>query len=522
MRRAAIVAITLALTLTASASAWAESRTVDSAEALRAAIAQASPGDVITVAPGVYTITGNVVIDRPGQEGAPIVVRGASADTVSIRFDALEGFHVRAPWWTFEGLHLQGACASHDACEHAFHITGAADHTTIRGCRLEDFNAHIKGNGEELDGVRVWPDDVLIAHNELWDSEPRQTGNPVTPIDVVGGRRWVIRNNFIHDHAKLGSNQISYAAFLKGNSRDGLFERNLVICEWLHSGQIRLGLSFGGGGSGPDPICEDGTCNPEHQDGTMRNNIIASCPADVGIYLNEAARTRLLHNTLYDTTGIDVRFDTSSAEVRNNLVSGRIRTRDNATMTTVDNVEQVGNDAFATYFADPAALGLTLADGANFVNGGAPVDDVPDDFCGQPRDDGMPDLGAIEYTSALPCAPLDAHLPSTTPEPDAGPDTTDTLDDPPPDAADDTSDPGQDAADDTTLPDTPTDDVTPDTPDTATGQDTTNQPPSSTPNHADDGCACRLASPGHDQTATPLLALLAVLGLVWRARRDRR
>lgn len=29
---------------------------------------------------------------------------------------------------------------------------------------------------------------------------------------------------------------ISYAAFLKGNSRDGLFERNLVVCERASSG----------------------------------------------------------------------------------------------------------------------------------------------------------------------------------------------------------------------------------------------------------------------------------------------
>jgi high frequency lysogenization protein len=47
----------------------------------------------------------------------------------------------------------------------------------------------------------------------------------------TGGRRWQLRGNFIHDHAKGEGNGVSYAAFLKGNSRDGLIERNLVICE---------------------------------------------------------------------------------------------------------------------------------------------------------------------------------------------------------------------------------------------------------------------------------------------------
>src|SRR5262249_23359599 len=155
--------------------------------------------------------------------------------------------------------------------------------------------------------------------------------NPVTPIDVVGGYRWVIRANYIHDHAKAQDNTISYAAFLKGNSRDGVFERNLVVCEMLHSGQIRLGLSFGGGGSSPDNICEDGTCNPEHQNGIMRNNIIAHCPADVGIYVNEGQNTLIYNNTLYDTAGIDMRFATTTGEVRNNLLGGDIQNRDGAT-----------------------------------------------------------------------------------------------------------------------------------------------------------------------------------------------
>src|SRR5690606_25151729 len=123
-----------------------------------------------------------------------------------------------------------------------------------------------------------------------------------------------------------------YAAFLKGNSRDGIIERNLVICELLHSGGARLGLSFGGGGSSHDPICEDGTCSPEHQGGVMRNNIVVGCPATLGIYVNKCADCRVLHNTLYDTTGIDVRYAVSSVEVRGNILSGRIRARDGATI----------------------------------------------------------------------------------------------------------------------------------------------------------------------------------------------
>src|SRR5690606_6773475 len=221
--------------------------------------------------------------------------------------------------------------------------TGDAEHTWIHHNRAHGFNAHIKANGTDTgpQGERVWPDDVIIEYNEFFNETPRDTGNPVTPIDVVGGRRWLVRGNYIHDFAKAQGNNVSYAAFLKGNSRDGVFERNLVVCEQLHTGFVRLGLSFGGGGSSPDSICEDSTCDPEHQDGIMRNNIIAKCPADVGIYVNEGANSLIYNNTLYATTGIDMRFASTSGEVRNNLLMGQIRNTATATALFAINLEMI-------------------------------------------------------------------------------------------------------------------------------------------------------------------------------------
>ena len=370
---------------------------VTNAAELRDAVENAAPGDVITLAAGDYDITGNLLADTVGTASDPVVVRADELGTARIRFDAVEGFHVTGPYWTFENLDIEGVCATDDACEHAFHITGAADGVVVRGCRLHEFNAMIKGNGDTVGpgGERVWPDDVVIERTEFFSSAPRQTANPVTPIDIVGGRRWVIRGNFIHDHAKGGGDGVSYAAFLKGNSKDGVIEQNLVVCELLHTGQTRLGLSFGGGGTGPDSICEEGTCTPEHEGGVMRNNVIRACPADVGIYLNEAADVRILHNTLLDTTGIDARFAATVADVRGNLLStGLIRDREGGTTTRADNVE--GFDATAV-FVDPAGGDLALLDGALLVDLGTADPDVTVDFCGNARDDGAPDLGAYEY-----------------------------------------------------------------------------------------------------------------------------
>lgn len=364
---------------------------------LIAAIDSAAPGDLITLAAGTYDLAQNLSCDVAGTADAPIVVRAATHLGALVRFDAVEGFKVSARHWTFEDLDLQGVCAVDSDCEHAFHLFGDADFTAIRHCRLRDFNAQIKSNVT----AGQFPDDVLIEGNEFADSAARDTSNPVTKIDVVGGRRWVVRANFIHDFEKGQEDFVSYAAFLKGNSRDGLFERNLVICERDHTGGVRLGLSLGGGGSSPGSICEEGTCTPEHQHGTLRNNLIVNCPADVGIYLNEAADTRVYDNTLIATTGIDVRFVASTADLRNNLVSGAIRNRDGGTSTASSNLTGVTLAQYQQWFADPLAPDLTLLDGSAFVDLAEPLADVPDDYCARARSATAPDRGALEYGGTI-------------------------------------------------------------------------------------------------------------------------
>lgn len=392
-----IGAITWLALLLSVGAAQAQIVPVSDATGLRDAINAAVPGQQIVLAAGTYNVTGNLLCDTAASAGAPITVRAATPRTVLIRFDAVEGFKVSEPYWRFEGLDIEGVCAVDSDCEHAFHIFGAADFTVIRDNVVRDFNAQIKSNGDFVGPTFVFPDDVLIERNRFYDSRARATGNPVTKIDVVGGRRWIVRANTIYDFEKGGGNFISYAAFLKGNSRDGLFERNLVICERQFSGGVRLGLSFGGGGTGPNSICEDGNCIPEHQNGIMRNNVIVNCPMDVGIYLNSGMNSRLQHNTLYNTAGIDVRFAASTADLRNNLLSGQIRNRDGGSHTSAGDLSQVALASFASWFQDPALANFQLLNGSSIVNLGVAAPLVSDDFCANLRNDGMADIGAVEY-----------------------------------------------------------------------------------------------------------------------------
>lgn len=399
----------LAFVASAHAAPSATTRTVpvDSIAGLKSAVQNAQPGDDIVIAAGSYLVSGNISVTQPGTAQAPIHLRAAQPRSVLLRFqstgtDVVEGFKVSAAWWTFEGVDIAGECANDSQCEHAFHISGAADHTVIRDNDVRDFNAQIKSNGAVVGAVRVFPNDVLIERNVLHDTRARNTSNPVTKLDVVGGRRWIVRANTIFDGQKGQGDGISYAAFLKGNSRDGVFERNLVRCSWHTSGGTRLGLSFGGGGTSPDSICEDASCTPEHQNGIMRNNIIMNCD-DVGIYLNKAANSRIQHNTLYATSGIDVRYSASTADLRNNILGGAIHNRDGGTSTVSGNLSGVSTTTFAQWFSAPADANFSLRDGTAFVGKGVAAPLVTDDFCATPRSDGHADIGAVEYVPDAAC-----------------------------------------------------------------------------------------------------------------------
>ncbi|MCY1060164.1 right-handed parallel beta-helix repeat-containing protein [Nannocystis sp. SCPEA4] len=521
MHRPLLVATSLLVAFAATTARAADVPVAD-VDALLQAIAAAQPGDTIVLAAGDYEVhQSKIACETPGTADAPITVRAAEPGAAKLRFDALEGFHVRAPWWVFEGLDIEGICAADSDCEHAFHVTGDASNTHIVRNRLHGFNAMIKGNGEPIGpGMSyVHPDDVVVEYNEFFNPAPRDTSNPVTPIDVVGGQRWIVRGNFIHDHAKGGGDNISYAAFLKGHSKDGLIERNLVVCELLHSGQVRLGLSLGGGGSGPDMICEDGACKPEHERGIVRNNIVLNCPADVGIYVNAGADSKIFNNTLYNTAGIDMRFAETTGVVHNNLLMGKIRDRDGAVTDKQNNLAEATLEQFAAWFADPAAQDFTLVDGAAFVDLGLAAPDVTDDYCGNLRDDGTPDIGAIEYdgdgcNGGLP-AETSGGEPSTTGDPTGGDTTTgDPTGDP---STGDLPTSGASDGPTTGSPSTATDGGP--TTDGTTGAAT--DPGSATagdtsPEQDDDGgCGCRSGSPLGGPLA--LLALAAI-----RRRRPRR
>ncbi|MGV3652658.1 MAG: right-handed parallel beta-helix repeat-containing protein, partial [Noviherbaspirillum sp.] len=370
---------------------------VDGPEELVAAMAKARPGDTITLLPGTYRFRRNIPAARPGADGAPITVRAQQHGMARLEFAMSEGFHVSAPYWVFENLHIRGVCRAHADCEHAFHVVGKAHHFIARNNTILDFNAHFKINGHGGD----FPDRGIIEGNTLTNSAIRQTHNPVTPVDVVAASDWVVRGNLISDFIKGSGDRVSYGGFFKGAGSGNRFERNVVLCESALRGAPgqRVGLSLGGGGTG-QAFCRDRRCITEQDGGVIQANLIASC-SDDGIYLNRAATSQVLHNTLLDTGSIVVRFPASSADVEGNLVDGAIRSRDGGLVRASGNRDTsltrlfLGGHPVRGLFEDAGTLDLGWrADGPPRVQhaGGQPR--IPD-LCGVERP-ARPALGAFE------------------------------------------------------------------------------------------------------------------------------
>jgi Chondroitinase B len=304
---------------------------VDSPQAIRQALREARPGTRIVIAPGLYPFDKNLSLGNDGKSDAPIVLSANQPGTVWLHFKQLDGIVVGRPYWVFENLDIRGVCERHGDCEHAFHVVGRAAFTTLRNNRITDFNAHIKVNGYKGD----WPDHGLLAYNTLTNSTTRKTAKPVVPFDLVGANHWWVQDNLVSHFAKGDGNKVSYGIFMKGASEGGRIERNLVICSGndISRPGIRVGISFGGGGTGPQ-YCRDRKCGThEHRFGLAANNVVAHCN-DTAIDVNQSNQIVLAHNTLINTSGVATRGAVAQASLYGNLYEGVARARDGSQLTS--------------------------------------------------------------------------------------------------------------------------------------------------------------------------------------------
>lgn len=362
---------------------------VKTAAELRQALLQARAGDVIELAPGRYRFEQSVKLGGPGSGVAPIRVRAAQPRATQIEMNTAEGFLIDQPYWVFEDLRVRGICPRDADCEHAFHIVAGADFFELRNSWLENFNAHLKING--VNGR--WPDHGLISHNTLSNEHPRQTARSVTPVDLVGANFWRISDNLLRNFVKGEGDKVSYGIFVKGGGEGAKIERNLVVCSpnEISRPGVRVGISFGGGGSDPG-FCRDKGCERyEHQAGLAVNNIVAHCN-DVGLDVNHSRHILLAHNTLVNTAGMGLRGEGSQAQLYGNLFEGKLLIKNDGKARA--EMEQPMKAAEVFGSADNFRMDWRVAPERI-----PSLPAVPLDFCGRKRPSGTYP-GAQEETAA--------------------------------------------------------------------------------------------------------------------------
>ncbi len=220
------------------------------------ALAAAEPGDLIALASGTHSHTGNLVIRRSGTATDWIRIEAAPGASPVIDLNGAGEFRISGSYVALVGVEIRngGGNNLHIAPEveevHHVHVSDTTIHDLSWGP-----GAAIKINRNNAQNAAVGT--ICLRGNDVSEA----IGNAV--IDGVGVAGAVVVGNDIHDNA-VGSHGI----FFKGGSVDIVIEGNLIR-GIRGNAALQLGGNTGASFWNPDHPAWEGV------DQVARNNIIA-------------------------------------------------------------------------------------------------------------------------------------------------------------------------------------------------------------------------------------------------------
>lgn len=394
------------------------------------AIAEASPGDVITVCPGTFAFDELISVNQDGEDAARIFLRAEQPGTVTFNLSHIENFKISAKFWIFENITYVGACTNGNGCEHAFHIVADADDVIIRYNEIVDFASHVKLNAEVVGQgpAKAFPDRSWFIGNVWRNTKYIPNEAPHNILNLDGGQDHVVRGNVFADfNTSPTSGRSASAVYPKASARGMLIEQNLIVCEKQRTdGETARGIQLGDGA--PASICDgdvdqdgNGDCveNGQSQEALVRNNIIIGCNnggSAAGIMVGSDNGSQIFHNTVVEADPRAGAFYVGHPDhdtfFRFNVLEGGFDTNFAANTLVESDNHTPEASAVEGLFTASGAGDFSLVDGSPILGQGPGTPEVSYDFCGYPRN-ASPDLGAIEYSTTYegaPCATIVQEL----------------------------------------------------------------------------------------------------------------
>ena len=226
MKRVAHMAAVAALAAGAVAAAQEEQVTVNSTQALRAAISQARPGTTILIAPGNYS-GGIAVRDVSGTAQARITIKGADPSNPPVFRGGTQAMHLAdCNYITLAGFMVDGCTGNGINCDDGGSVATPMHHLIVENVTIQHIGPRGNRDGLKMSGV----DQFIIRHC-------RFIGWGGSGIDMVGCHRGVVEDCYFRGEEGFDNSE---AVQMKGGCAD-----NLVQCCFFDRAGGR-GLNLGG------------------------------------------------------------------------------------------------------------------------------------------------------------------------------------------------------------------------------------------------------------------------------------
>lgn len=304
---------------------------------LRDAVNNATPGDTILIADGVYNLNGVYL----RIETSDVTLRSASGNREAVVLDGnymtTEIVQVVASNVTIADVTLR------EAYDHPIHVMSGSSDTL----NALIYNVHIVDPGQQAIKINpaadgYYPDSGVIACSHI---ELTAAGRPhirdscyTGGVDAHQAWNWVIRDNLIEGFW-CASGLSEHGIHLWRGCRNAVVERNV-----LNNNARGIGLGMETSGDGrtyPDNPCPGaGGSYVDHYGGIVRNNLVfaddggllgSGSGFDCGICLWNACHAWVGHNTVASTqapfSGIEWRFDNTDVDLVNNLLTHNLMDR---------------------------------------------------------------------------------------------------------------------------------------------------------------------------------------------------